>query len=121
MRYINGILIVLFEWQFERLRLTDLEWIPEQPLGRAFFGDDDGEVFQYEGRGAQMSNVRGGAGELYYLRLLGCQLRVEVRTPLEQALSGYSLPPEVKDHSKHVLCPMPGTLISCSKSYLLLI
>ena len=107
--------------QFERLRLMDLEWIPEQMLGRAFFGDDDGEVLQYEGRGAQMSNVRGGAGELYYLRLLGCQLRVEVRTPLEQALSGYSLPLEVKDHSKHVLCPMPGTLISCSKSYLLLI
>jgi len=45
------------------------------------------------------------------LKFLGSQLRVEVQSYLENDLAQFLLPPVVKDHSKHVLCPMPGSLV----------
>jgi acetyl/propionyl-CoA carboxylase alpha subunit len=62
------------------------------------------EFIQYEGRGA----------EGYKLRYLGSQQEVIVRNRREHELSVHMLPPVVKDFSKFLLCPMPGTLISCS-------
>ena len=38
-----------------------------------------------------------------------------MRTLEEQNLHKYMLLPEIKDNSKFLLCPMPGTLISCGK------
>jgi hypothetical protein len=37
---------------------------------------------------------------------------VTIMTPFEHALSVHMLPMEIKDDSKYLLCPMPGTLIS---------
>ena len=44
-------------------------------------------------------------------------VQIIVRTVKEQALHVHMLPPELKDDSKYLLCPMPGTLISCGKRY----
>lgn len=67
------------------IRLTDLNWANEGPLARVMFAVGDGEeveLVQYEGRGSQLAahgvHVRGGAGEVYLLRLRGAQKRVEV-------------------------------------------
>lgn len=64
---------------------------------------------QYEGRSS-----RGG----HLVRHLGCQQDVILRSKYQYELSKFMLPPEVKDVSKYLLCPMPGTLISLSKCIL---
>ena len=45
------------------------------------------------------------------------KFQVIVRRPMEQELHTHMLLPEIKDDSKYLLCPMPGTLISCGKYY----
>lgn len=60
------------------------------------------EVVQYDGR-----TVEG-----YLLRYHGCDHEVIVRTPKQHELSQHMLPPDEKDTSQFVLCPMPGTLVS---------
>lgn len=94
--------------------ISDFEWIDGNPLARMHFkgashDDKDKDVtrfLQYEGRGP----------ESYKLRYLGSQQEVIVRTVREHELSQYMLPPVVKDTSRFLLCPMPGTLISLSVS-----
>ena len=44
-----------------------------------------------------------------------------MRSVEEQALHTHMLLPEVKDDSKYLLCPMPGTLISCGEDILLIL
>lgn len=61
-------------------------------------------IVQYEGRG-------GGEGG-YIIRMVGSQQEVLIRTVREHELSQHMRPREVKDFSKFLLCPMPGTLIS---------
>ena len=81
---------------------------PNKSKGRKNNGESEEDVVtttrivQYEGR----SN--GG----YLLRMMGSQIEVNVATSTEDALMKYMLPPDVKDVSKFLLCPMPGTLIS---------
>jgi propionyl-CoA carboxylase alpha chain len=94
--------------------ISDFQWIDGNPLAQMRLkgrtgGDKDSVItrfLQYEGRGA----------ESYKLRYLGSQQEVIVRTVREQELSEYMLPPVVKDTSRYLLCPMPGTLISLSVS-----
>jgi propionyl-CoA carboxylase alpha chain len=56
----------------------------------------------------------GATAQGQVLRYLGSEQEVIVRTLEEHKLSVHMLAPEVKDFSKLLLCPMPGTLISCS-------
>ena len=130
--------IVLFclHVQTEVLKLAGVEWQNEAPLGRIVLleegkKDSSGQVsleekevaVQYEGRASQQSTgPHGGlgAGEKYFLRVYGSQQAVVVRSPQEHALSKHIVAQEMKDTSNFLLCPMPGSLISCSKLLYLL-
>lgn len=101
------------------MSVTSLDWLYDKPLGSISFGDGPEKLFQFEGKGSQVPGSLGGVGEVLYLRYLGSQKRVEIRSPLEHKLAAHTLPVEVKDQSNVLLCPMPGTLISCSKYYLI--
>lgn len=105
------------------VRVADLQWTAGQPLAFASFADASGDVsamaqkaVQYLGRGEQCREANTG-GEVYKLRFLGSDQEVIVRTPQEHKYSAHMLPPVVKDASKYLLCPMPGTLISCGKQH----
>jgi hypothetical protein len=95
--------------------VTALDWQCDTPLGSISFAEGADKLFQFEAKGSQVAGSQGGVGEVLYLRYLGSQKRVEIRTPLEHSLAAHTLPVEVKDQSNFLLCPMPGTLISCSK------
>lgn len=87
--------------------LSELDWHSDRPLGKVSVdkeGKETSGLIQYLGRTA----------EGYLLRYLGSEQEVIVRTPKEHKLSHHMLKPEVKDFSKFLLCPMPGTLISLS-------
>lgn len=98
----------------QNILVTALDWQCDTPLGSVSFAESSDKLFQFEGKGSQVSGSQGGVGEVLFLRYLGSQKRVEIRTPLEQSLANYTLPVEVKDQSNFLLCPMPGTLISCN-------
>ena len=51
-------------------------------------------------------------GERSNLRMYGSQQYVVVRSVREHQLSQHMAPPLVKDFSKFLICPMPGSLIS---------
>jgi len=99
-----------------RVALSALCWHKGRPLARLLSSTTvQGEksitaelTLQYEG----MSTC----GQGFHLRLNGSQQMVTIRSPLEHALSIHMLPMEVKDDSKYLLCPMPGTLISLGVS-----
>ena len=55
----------------------------------------------------------GVSGEVYAVRMLGADVICIVSSPQEHVLSQYMLKPEIRDLSKQLRCPMPGTLISC--------
>lgn len=96
-----------------------MDWQYDRPLGSISFAENEEKLFQFEAKGSQVSGSLGGVGEVLFLRYLGSQKRVEIRTLLEHSLASYTLPVEVKDQSNFLLCPMPGTLISCSKIFCL--
>eukprot|EP00602_Paraphysomonas_sp_CaronLab_P000439 CAMPEP_0185018568 /NCGR_PEP_ID=MMETSP1103-20130426/1243_1 /TAXON_ID=36769 /ORGANISM="Paraphysomonas bandaiensis, Strain Caron Lab Isolate" /LENGTH=720 /DNA_ID=CAMNT_0027548413 /DNA_START=90 /DNA_END=2252 /DNA_ORIENTATION=- len=50
--------------------------------------------------------------EGYRLRYKGSQQEVLIRTELEHEMSAHMRPPEKKDFSNMLRCPMPGTLVS---------
>jgi len=89
--------------------LEDLEWHCDQPLGFASF-------IRSSDRSLQIHPVQFlGRGSLgYVLRYLGAEQEVSVRTVEEHLLSLHMLPPVVKDDSKALVSPMPGTLVSCT-------
>ena len=104
-----------------RVVVDSLDWVCETPLAVLTFktggrkakrgGGGDGaeetleeHTLQYEGR----------SDEGYRLRYKGSQQNVIVRTLREHELASHMLAPEAVDVSKFLLCPMPGTLISCS-------
>ena len=117
--YFTKWLLFLLRLQTEIVKLNELDWLNEAPIAKLSFAGEADEVeevvVQYEGRVSQNTGVAGGAGERYALRLCGSQQDVVVRSPLEHSLSKHILAAEVKDTSKYLLCPMPGSLISCSE------
>ena len=111
--------------------INAMEWSPENSLARIAFShkrSDDGEQFAVslnkynwssdyvdpDGCTAELVQVQDRMTEGYLLRYKGSEHQVLIRTPREHALSSHMLPPEKKDYSKMLLCPMPGTLISIS-------
>jgi propionyl-CoA carboxylase alpha chain len=85
--------------------ISSIKWNKGSPLAKFGFDNDEKKVtIQYEGKSA----------EGYHLRFAGAQHNVIVRSKTEHEMSKHMLAPEVKDVSKYLLCPMPGTLISCS-------
>lgn len=108
-----------------RVVVDSMDWVCETPLAVLTFkaggrkakrggGGEEGEeeraleehTLQYEGR----------SDEGYHLRFKGSQQNVIVRTLRQHELAAHMLAPETVDVSKFLLCPMPGTLISCSVS-----
>lgn len=95
----------------KRVVVDTLDWQIESRIAYVGFKNNDTDnndhsgdkVFQYEGR----------SNEGYRLKYRGSQQEVIVRTQLEHELSKHMLKPEVKDVSRYLLCPMPGTLVSC--------
>lgn len=91
--------------------LSDLDWSPGQSLAYAAFHNENGNEFESI---AAVVQCLGSTAEGQTLRYLGSEQEVIIRTPAEHKLSVHMLPPVVRDFSKSLLCPMPGTLISCS-------
>jgi len=97
-----------------KLTLSSLDWASDSPIAVAHFADNQLDTpfyVHFESHGLQAGDGHGGAGDVFNLRFLGSQKRVEIRTLLEHKLSKFILPPDVKDHSNHILCPMPGSLV----------
>lgn len=99
------------------VKLVTMDWTVGSPLAMMTLAKEVQEnqedaleerihAVQYEG----MSNHGG-----YLLRYLGSQQEVIIFSDSQYHLNHHMLAPEVKDVSKYVLCPMPGTLISLSK------
>lgn len=109
----------------EKVIISQLDWVCETSLAtvtiseaapsrRASRGKGGKEldlvkeverIVQYDGR---------GSGQGYRLRLNGSQRNVLIRSPREHELAQHMLPRENVDVTKFLLCPMPGTLISCA-------
>lgn len=95
--------------------LNELKWRVEQPLVQVQFSDTHTKsqyehcnpVVQYLGR----RNV-----DTYHMRYNGGEKEFTVDTVLEHSLRKHMLPMEKVDTSKFLLCPMPGSLVACSKS-----
>lgn len=93
----------------ETITVSSFDWDGGDPLAYVSFKDTSSSSspeisVQFEGR--QLNT--------YNMRYFGSQQSITVLTPREHVLSKYMLEPEKKDVSKFLMCPMPGTLISCS-------
>lgn len=90
------------------IHVGQLDWEPGQILAHMHFFDEDHQeqktTVQYLHRTA----------EGLLLRFRGCEQEIIVRSPKEHAMHQHMLKPVVKDFSKSLISPMPGTLISCS-------
>ena len=81
------------------------------------------QVVQYDGRTVEgyllryhgCDHVRLVFSFYIWGNILFCLQEVIVRTPKQHEFSQHMLPPDEKDTSQFVLCPMPGTLVSISK------
>jgi len=92
--------------------LQDLEWHCDRPLGFATFirtSDRGGDTVQ-----TRPVQFLGCSSMGYVLRYLGSEQSVSVRTVEQHELSRHMLPPVLKDDSKALVSPMPGTLVSCT-------
>lgn len=109
--------------------VTSLIWSPENSLGHIAFGHErtdetaayskdlnkyswNNDYFDEEGGSVELFQVSARTVEGYKLRYKGSEQEVVIRTPREHAMSVHMLPPEKKDYSNMLLCPMPGTLVS---------
>ena len=93
----------------ERVIVSELDWHSERPLANvAFRENNDDEV-------RRTVQYLGHSDEGFTIRFNGSEQQIIVRSPKEHRLARHMLPPEVKDFSKYLVSPMPGTLISCSK------
>lgn len=94
--------------QAVEVTLDDLNWAPGEVRGSVHARDEKGESeaipLQYLHR----------TSEGCVMRFRGCEQEIILRTPLEHKLQQHMLKPEQKDTSKFLICPMPGTLVSCS-------
>lgn len=100
------------------MALSDLDWEAGQSLAYAAFHAKSGAEYT---TAAAVVQCLGRTAEGYTLRYLGSEQEVIFRNVEEHKMSTHMLPPVVRDFSKSLLCPMPGTLISCSKSLILVV
>jgi hypothetical protein len=121
------------------LHIVGFDYTPGAHMARAFFDRDfDCETANsYKMMGAgygqpyseeddqgldaavEIVQIEKSTHEGYKLRYHGSQQEVLVRTAMEHQLAAHMLPPEKKDYSNMLRCPMPGTLISVGMSYLI--
>jgi len=92
--------------------INQMDWEPGQTLAHFHFVEAANKKEEKEVVSTVQYLQRTAEGLL--LRFRGCEQEIIVRTPKEHALHRHMLKPEVKDTSKVLLCPMPGTLVSCS-------
>lgn len=90
--------------------INQMDWEPGQSLAHVHFMD---EKKKQEEKFSTVQYLQRTAEGLL-LRFRGCEQEIIVRTPKEHDMHRHMLKPEVKDTSKFLMCPMPGTLISCS-------
>jgi propionyl-CoA carboxylase alpha chain len=108
--------------------INTMDWTPGNSIARVAFAhkhaDDranfseslnkyawDGDFYEDDGS-VELIQVQDRTTEGYKLRYKGSEHEVLIRTIRENALSVHMLPPEKKDYSNMLLCPMPGTLVS---------
>jgi propionyl-CoA carboxylase alpha chain len=108
--------------------ISGMDWTPGNNVARVAFSHEhtgdranfanslnkyawDG-VFYEDNGSVELVQVQKQTTEGYVLRYKGSDEEVLIRTPREHALSTHMLPPEKKDYSNMLLCPMPGTLVS---------
>ena len=116
--------------------VSGLNWICETPLAVLTMhaeagvstGDSKAAEGKSRGKGSRASGrasaepleeehtvqYAGLFDEWYRLRHKGSEQSVIIRSLREHELSSHMLPPETIDVTRYLLCPMPGTLISCS-------
>jgi acetyl/propionyl-CoA carboxylase alpha subunit len=87
----------------EKVSMSDFSWDPSIPLIKVGFESEQLTV-QYIGK-----TIEG-----YELQFAGSLSEVIVRTPKEQSFAKFMLPPEERDTSKLLLCPMPGQIVNFS-------
>jgi len=111
-----------------RVVLRGMEWRVGDPLAKLYRSPYDGEKPQLKypmttddsyDDGLEEENliddylqIESQSGEGYELRYKGHQQNVIVRSIRQHELSSHMLPPEKKDYSNVILCPMPGTLVA---------
>ena len=100
----------------EKTYLTQFNYSSQKPLASAYFslgpnaeGRADGIPPAVEERVIQLES---STGEGYRVRLNGSQQHVIVRSMREHELSLHMHAPVVRDYSKYLMCPMPGSLVS---------
>jgi propionyl-CoA carboxylase alpha chain len=99
-----------------------LDWVNETKIANIQFGDEDMEVHhdddddddddEEENYTVVQYIEKTASG--FKLQFKGSRLEMVVRSPLEHDMTEFMLPEEKVDYSNFVLCPMPGTLVSCS-------
>jgi propionyl-CoA carboxylase alpha chain len=122
---------------YNNVTISALDWTNEAPLARIMFEDYDESGTPYNSNEDDMemesnidmdyivnpmangdiTTVQYGGATLnggFDMQYLGCKMDVRIMSSEEFGLGRYMLPEEKIDVSKVVLCPMPGTLISCS-------
>lgn len=117
----------------ESVTVSELDWINETNIAKVKFGDEDSllaqgydnddELFHedmfegeddLEGDPSTVVQYASTSPSSFDLQFKGSRQRVIIRSPLEHSLASHMLPEEKVDYSKYVLCPMPGTLVSCA-------
>lgn len=100
--------------------VSALDWVNETSIARVQYEDNgnssalselDGNIDDEEHTIVQyVGKIPSG----FKLQFKGSRHEVIIRSPLEHTLTEFMLPEEKIDYSNFVLCPMPGTLVSCS-------
>lgn len=103
----------------KRVLVSSVDWRAGEPLAYASISTGSGNRSSKEGASGgeedqSVAQFEGRTAEGFRMRMYGSQHEVVIRTPLEHKLSTHMLPAEVVDVSRYLLCPMPGTLVSCS-------
>ncbi len=115
----------------ERVEVSQLDWVCETPLATLTFmaevkADVGAKRASKKKKGAgteaeagplqeeRIVQYEGRVPQGYKLRFNGSQQTVLLRSLRQHALSVHMLPPENVDVTRFLLCPMPGTLVSCA-------
>jgi len=87
----------------ETISMSDFLWDPSHPLIKVGFGSEQLTVQFLK------KTIEG-----YELQFSGYSSEVIVRSPKEHSYAKFMLPPEERDTSKLLLCPMPGQIVNFS-------